>query len=89
MPEQNVSLNLKLRDSETNEVVGSIDTMGTTEDGGQTIKVAAGMLPGAATAPIGDWTIQIVPPPIPVVPTAFVERIEDPENNVSTLVFQL
>lgn len=79
-------LSILIRDPEGN-VMGNQNAIGTTDDDGVTVVIPLGYLNDIQNVPLSDLTFNVIAPAVPKAPTAVVSRVDDVENNVSTIVF--
>lgn len=92
MPIKNVSIEVDIRDPETNEYHGTSSANGTTADDGVTVTILNGYVPtinAAAPADIRVHVQEIPPPPVLHTPAQFVSRVDDAEANTSVITFDL
>ena len=79
-------LSILIRDPEGN-IVGNQNAIGTTDDEGVTVAIPLGYLNDIQNVPLSDLTFNVIAPAVPKTPTAVVSRVDDVENNISTIVF--
>ena len=79
-------LSILIRDPEGN-VMGNQNAIGTTDDDGVTVVVPLGYLTDIQNVPLSDLTFNVIPPAVPKTPTTVISRVDDVENNISTIVF--
>ena len=80
---------MQLRDEENN-INGSVQHYGTTEDEGVTVVVGLGYLPNIATAAAqGDVQVEVATTTIESFQPGGASAVPDVENNIQTITFTL
>lgn len=79
-------LSILIRDPEGN-IIGNQNAIGITDDDGVTVVIPLGYLMDIQNVPLSDLTFNVIAPAVPKTPTAVVSRVDDVENNISTVVF--
>jgi hypothetical protein len=51
------------------------------------VVIPLGYLTDIQNVPLSDLTFNVIAPAVPKTPTAVVSRVDDVENNISTIVF--
>lgn len=87
MTTKTVAIQVLIRDPETSEVISCDNANGTTEDDGVTVVIGNGYAPNILTVPPADILRTLIPPPTDLPAPASVSRVDDAENNISTLTF--
>ena len=76
-----------LRDPVTNDIVGTNQALGITEDDGLTCVIPNGYVPNIETTPAEDIRVTLIPPQTLITPATLTSRVNDVEANTSTLTF--
>lgn len=87
MTTKGVSIQVLIRDPDTNEVLTLEPAYGTTDDEGATVVIGNGYLPSLLTVDPVNILRTLIPPPTDLPPPSGVSRVDDAEANTSTLTF--